>query len=280
MTLQTPDEAKSRTPEQARAPIWKEGYRLIRSNPRTMLPVLATQIPLSIAAAVAWIILYAVAFPDVDVDAGTLFGSEAPRQLILWVAIISWAHSLFTSVGIAGAIVAVRATLDGRPQPLSASLDPPFTRLGGLLVIFVIFQALLLAGGVLFITGIGLVLTVYLALRLGLGLHAFILEEVNIPTAIRRSWRLTRGNAFRLLGTVVVVLAVFLVSLVATTIVLVLVLIPFYSEDPSRNVSLMTNAGVFLALGAALVPAGTYFAATTTIFYRRIGETRDDRSPA
>jgi hypothetical protein len=83
-----------------------------------------------------------------------------------------------------------------------------------------------------------------------------------------------------LLGTVVVVLAVFLVSLVATTIVLVLVLIPFYSEDPSRNVSLMTNAGVFLALGAALVPAGTYFAATTTIFYRRIGETRDDRTPA
>lgn len=280
MTLQTPDEAKNRTPEQALAPIWKEGYRLIRRNPRTMLPLLATQIPLSIAAAVAWIILYAVAFPDVDVDAGTLLGSEAPRQLILWVVVISWAHSLFTSVGIAGAIVAVRATLDGRRQPLSASLDPPFTRLGGLLVIFVIFQALLLAGAALFITGIGLVVTVYLALRFGLVLHAFILEEVTIATAIRRSWRLTRGNAFRLLGTVGVVLAVLFVSLVATTIVLVLVLIPFYSEDPSRNVSLMTNAAVFLALGAALVPAGTYFAATTTIFYRRIGDTRDDRSPA
>ncbi len=279
MTLQTLDGAKNRTPEQALAPVWKEGYRLIRRNPRTMLPVLATQIPLSIAAAVAWIILYAVAFPDVDVDAGTLLGSEAPRQLILWAVVISWAHSLFTSVGIAGAIVAVRATLDGRPQPLSASLDPPFTRLGGLLVIFVIFEALLLAGAALFITGIGLVLTAYLALRFGLVLHAFILEEVTIATAMRRSWTLTRGNAFRLLGTVGVVLAVLLASLLATTLVLVLVL-PFYSEDSSRNVSLMTNSGVFLALGAALVPAGTYFAATTTILYRRIGDTRDDRRPA
>lgn len=280
MTLQAADETTSAPLQPGPAPIWKEGYRLIRKNPRTMLPVLATQVPVSIAAAGAWLLLYLVAFPDVDVDAGTLFGSDAPRRLVLWAIIISWSHSLFTTVGIAGAVVAVQSAIEGRPPAVTASLDPPFTRLGGILVIFAIFQATLLAAALLVVTVVGAALVLFIGLRFGLVLHAFILDGLGLVPALRRSWTIMRGNVLRLIGTLGVVSAVMFVALLATTFVLVVVLVPFYSEDPSRNVSLLTNAGVFLALGAALVPAGTYFAATTTLLYRRIGGTRNDERPA
>lgn len=252
----------------------------MRANPRTMLPLLVTQIPLSIAAAVAWVLLYAVAFPDVEVDSGSLFTGDAPRRLILWIVVISWSHALFTLVGVAAAILAVRSVVQGRPQPVTASLDPPFTRLGGLLVIFAILQGLLVAGAALFVTLIGLLLALFVGLRLGMVLHTYILEEVGVGTAVRRSWQLMRGNVFRLLGAVIMVVPVMFATLAAATLVLVLLLIPFYSEDPSRNVALIANAGVFLALGAALIPTGTYFAATTTLLYYRIGGAHHDRSPA
>jgi len=253
------------------APVWKEAYHLIRANPRTMLPLLVTQIPLSIAAAAAWVILFAVGFPGVDVDSGTLFASDAPGKLILWVVIISWSHALFTTVGVAAAILAVRAAIQNKPQPLTESLDPPFTRLGGLLVIFAIFQALLVAATALFVTIIGFLLAIYVGLRMGLVLHTYILEGMNVGRASRRSWTLMHGNVFRLLGSVLLVIPLMVVTLAAATIVLVIFLLPFLSDEPSRNVSLASNAAVFLALGASLVPTGTFFAATTTIFYLRIG---------
>lgn len=280
MTLQAPYEVPSPPTKQGPGPVWKEGYRLIRKNPRTMLPILATQVPVSIAAAAAWLVLYLVAFPDVEVDAGTLFGSDAPRRLVLWAIIISWSHSLFTTVGVAGAVVAVRAAIEGRPPSLTASLDPPFTRLGGLLIIFAISQALLLLAALLLVTIVGAALALYVGLRFGLVLHAFILDDIGVFPALRRSWTIMRGNVLRLLGTFGLVSAVMFFALLAATFVLVILLIPFYSEDPGRNLSLLTNAGVFLALGAALVPAGTYFAATTTLLYRRIGGTRHDERPA
>jgi hypothetical protein len=252
-------------------PLWREGYRLIRANPQTMLPLLVTQLPLSIGAAAAWIILFAVAYPDVSVDSGTLFASDAPRGLILWVVIISWSHALFTTVGISAAIIAVRRVTLNRPQSVTESLDPPFTRLGGLLLIFGVFQGLLLAGAALTVTIIGAVLALYVALRLGLVLHAFILEGLSTGRALRRSWSLMRGNVFRYLGALFMVVPVMLVTLTFASVLLVLVLLPFLSEDPGRTVSLVSNAGVFLALGLCLVPTGTFFAALTTLFYLRIG---------
>lgn len=233
----------------------------------TMLPLAVTTVPLVLLLAGGWLVLFLWAYPEVQFEEPNILPENMPNGLLFWIMVLTWAWALFTAVGFAGAIVAVRRSLDGLAFSLPLSLDPAFTRMGGLLVIGLTFYAIIVLAGVLAVTVIGALLMVYVFLRVGLAIHAYILEDVSSRAALRLSWATLRNHVLGLLVITVIAVPVALVLITGAAIVIGLASVPFTSEEIGRDGTVVLNAIGVLIGGLALVPTLGYLAAASTIYY-------------
>ncbi len=225
-----------------------------------MLPLMVTQVPLAALYALSYFLLFHQAFPDAKYDSINPF-ADAPNGLIFGLLITNAVYSLFTLVGIAATIVAVRGVLQGKTFKLAEALDPAFTRMGGLLILGILFNVLL---GV---TVVGIIVAVYFIVRFALGFHAYILDGAGAWAALGQSWRLLRGRMLRFTGLLLTTIPVLLGAMVAGSLVVAILFAPFASDDPGRTAGLLLNSVAFLVFGLMAVPIGAYLAAATTIFY-------------
>lgn len=232
-----------------------------------MLPVAVTTIPLVIIVGAVWLVLFLVAYPDVEYGSTNFLPADAPNGLLFWLMVVTWAWALFTAVGFAGSIVSVQRFRDGKPGSLSASLDPAFTRMGGLVVIGLTYYLVLVSTLLLAVTVIGAVLMVYCGLRLGLSVPAYMLEESSVRAAMGASWRLLGRHLLGFLAIVLVALPLLFVVLTAGALVFALVSLPFTGEELSRDATIVFNAIGVVVAGAAMVPTLGYLAAASTLYY-------------
>lgn len=233
----------------------------------TMLPLAVTTIPLVLLLTAGWLVLFLWAYPEVQFEEPNILPENMPNGLLFWIMLLTWAWALFTAVGFAGAVVAVRRHIDGRPFSLPLSLDPAFTRMGGLLVIGLTFYALAMLAGLLVVTVVGTVLMLYLLLRLGLTVHAYILDELGSRAAMGRSWTTVQGHVFGLLLITVIAIPLAFLLITGAAVVIGFASIPFTSDEIGRDGTVILNAIGVLIGGLALVPTLGYLAAATTIYY-------------
>lgn len=148
---------------------------------------------LGVAGAVGWWIPLALAFPATALLAGPV--------------VIAASRSLLAErVSFRGA----RWRLTGRVGALLGWTALVLTAAGAVLTLASLLPLLVagsspMGGFLAFLVGLGEVVLVvllggYLAARLGFTAHAIALEGHRIGGAMRRSWSLTRGSGFRLLG--------------------------------------------------------------------------------
>ena len=240
----------------------------MRRHPaNTLLPLLVTQIPFAVATSAVFFYLFYQAYPSAEFDSFD-WVTDAPGGLRLTMFLLGAAQSLFSLVGAAGTMVAVEALVRARPISLAQALDPAFTRMGGLLLLGIVFNLLVLA------SAIGLIVFVYFIVRLGVVLHAHVIEKRSVGGAFVESWRLMRGRMFRFLGLLLTavpfaVVFLFVISLVFGALTASLV------PDPGRTGELAIQSAALFVVGLALVPIGAYLATSTTLFYISAREEAD-----
>ncbi|MBK6560104.1 MAG: glycerophosphoryl diester phosphodiesterase membrane domain-containing protein [Dehalococcoidia bacterium] len=241
-------------------PTWRQALRLVRSNLKaTMLPLAVIELPLSILGAAFYFYLYHDLYPAADFESFSRLDSS-PSGLILALLLLMAVSMLFSLVGAGATIVAVRNLLEGRPVRLAESLDPAFTRMGGLLVLGAMFYLLLLA------TAAGIVVVLYFIIRWGLAIHALVLDGTGLGGSLKVSWRTLKGRMLRFIGVLLTGVLVAILVFTVGTIVFATFLAPF-SADPSRTTSLVAQSMGVILFGFVSVPTGAYLAAATTIFY-------------
>jgi len=241
-------------------PTWRQAIRLVRANKRaTMLPLAVIQMPLGIIGAPIYFYLYHNAFPDSDFESFNRF-ENSPSELILSLILMTAVYLLFSLVGAAATIVAVKGIIDGKPKRLAEALDPAFTRMGGLLVLGAFFYFMFLA------TATGIVVVLYLIIRWGLAVHAHVLEETTVSGSLGKSWRLLRGRMVRFTGVLLTAVPIALILFFAASLLFAIALAPF-SVDPGRTTNLVAQSLGILVFGIVAVPTGAYLATATTIFY-------------
>lgn len=242
-------------------PIWRQSYQLLTTFRKPLLlPLLVTQLPATILASAAYFTLLWRVFPEVDYQ-GVPQLDEEPRNYMLSLFIINGAFWLFTLVGIAGTIVATRAASEGESLPLSAALDPGFTRLGGLLVLGAVFLGLTLA------TLVGVIVLLYVLWRFGLAIHQYILGESGVYGSLGRSWLLLRGRMLRFAGVLLSLVPLSLVVVAAGLMVGGLLILPFAAFEPTRLTELAASSIGATVVGVFAVPVSAYIAVATTLFY-------------
>lgn len=245
--------------------------RLVWRQPReTMLPLLAIQLPVTLAVSALTVILYLTVFKDEPVEGmqdALAGGRGAP--LFLFLATTA-AQALFAQVARGAAIVSIAAAARGKPVALTGALDPAFTRMGALLaLVLIVGVAVVLA----FVSIVGLVFLPYLAVRTALCFEAMMLEGLSPLAAIRRSWNLTHRNVLRLLGVVLLSAAVVALPLLAVSAL-------GGAVAGGRTARVLETGFYLLAQGVLIVPLVAFLTATTTLYYIRIREAKDARSTA
>ncbi|MGE3076827.1 MAG: hypothetical protein AB7N24_07705 [Dehalococcoidia bacterium] len=234
--------------------------RLVRGNPlATMLPLTVVQIPLGIIGAAVYFYLYHDAYPEADFESFNRF-EDSPSGLILALVLMTAVYLLFSLVGAAATIVAVRTILEKKPARLTESLDPAFTRMGGLLLLGSLFYLMFLASAA------GIVVVLYLIVRWGLAVHVHVLEGTSVTGSLGTSWRMLRGRMWRFIGVVLTAVPLGVALFFGASIIVAVALSPF-SVDPGRTTNLVAQSLGILVLGMVAVPTGAYLAAATTIFY-------------
>ena len=236
---------------------------LMRDHPReTMLPLLALQAPLVIGTILLTVLLYSSVFADEVYPRGGLTGAtEGGDQVFVLVVVVALA-AIVGVVGQAATIVSVAAVALGKPLKLSEALDPAFTRLGGLIGLTLLFA---IAGGVLLITFVGWVLIPFLIARFGVAYQIYLLEQTGPIEALSRSWRTMHGNMLRLLGIMLVGIAL---------AVLIGLLVPA-SPGPgsvAREWRMAADAGLRILQGGIAIPIAAFAHAAITLYYLRIRE--------
>jgi len=226
-------------------------WDLVTTRPKeVLLPVAAVEVPVTIVAALVVAVALSTALKDVALDA-------QDRTYVALLLIVGAGQALFAQVAHGAAIVSIAGVLRGRPVSLPEALDPPFTRMGGLLALLVILatMAVLLA-----LTIIGLVLLPYLVVRLALAHQAFMLEGRSPLAALGRSWALMQGHMLRMLGVMLLTLLIFLGPAVLISALDSLVV-------GSRDAQVALQAVVSVVQGVLAVPLVAFASATTTVFY-------------
>jgi len=240
--------------------IWVRALNLMRKHPGpAFLPLLVTQLPFAVITAGVFFYLFYDLYPDAEFDSFNWL-SEAPNGLRLTMVLLGAAQSLFSLVGAAATMVAVSGVLRDKPIGLAQSLDPAFTRMGGLLVFGLLFNFLLLASIV------GFFVLLYFVIRFGVVIQAYVLDEKGVSGAFGESWRLMRGRMFKFMGLVLTAIPLGLIILLGTSFLFALVAAPFGSE-PSRTTELAFQSFALFVVIAAFVPVGAYLATSTTMFY-------------
>lgn len=239
---------------------WLRALGIMRRNPReTLFPIAVTQLPFAVITAVVFYYLFNSRYPEAKFDTFDWINT-APNGIRLTMVIVGAAQSLFSLVGAGGTMVSVAALLRGKPISLANSLDPAFTRMGGLLLLGAIFW------GVLLVTMIGVIVMVYFLVRWGLALQAYMLEGKSIGGSLGESWRLLRGRMLSFFALLLATIPFALALLIGISLLMAIAVAPF-GADPGRDVDLIYQSVAIFAVGVALVPIGAYLATTTTLFY-------------
>ena len=189
---------------------------------------------------------------------------------LLAYLIITAAQGLFAQVAHGATIVSIAAAETGRPKPLSASLDPAFSRMGAIVTLVLIVAGGIVAGAVLVLP---IVFLPYVALRIGLCFEVMMLEEIGPWAAIRRSWGMTRGHLLRLLG-VAALSGLVAIGPLAAIEALSLV------GGPGRTVDVLVVSAATFAQGILVIPLVSFLTATTTLFYLQLRTFENARTAA
>lgn len=236
---------------------------LMRDHPReAMLPLLAIQAPLVAGTILLTVLLYGSVFADEVYPRGGITGaSEGGAQVFALVIVVALAVVLGL-VGQGATIVSVAAVARGKPLTIAQALDPAFTRLGGLVALTVIFAVI---GGLLTITLVGIAAIPFLVARFAVAYQVYLLEETGPIEALRRSWTAMHGNMLRMLGIVVVGLAL---------LILIGLLVPVSPgpESASREARMAIDAGIQILQGGVGIPVTVFAHAAITLYYLRIRE--------
>ena len=244
---------------------WLQAVGLMRRNPRaTLLPIAVTQMPFAVITAVVFFYLFNNQYPTAEFKTLDAL-AQGPDGVRLTVLLLGAAQTLFGLVGAAATAVAVDRLVKGQTPRLVESLDPAFTRMGGLFALGTVFFLLLLG------TLAGIIVLLYFLVRFGLALHAYTLEERTISGAFGRSWRLMKGRMLRFIGLLLTVPAVGLLVVIVSSIALAIIALPFGTE-PSRNADLAIFCLSALVGGIMAVPMYAYLATITTLFYHSARE--------
>jgi hypothetical protein len=185
---------------------------------------------------------------------------DAPGGLRLTMALLGAGQSLFSLVGAAGTMVAVEALSKGKPLGLAQSLDPAFTRMGGLLVFGAVFNVLIL------VSFIGLIVFLYFIARWGLAIQAHVLDGRSILGSFGLSWRLMRGRMMRFLALLLTAIPLALLLLLGTSFLFGVIASPFGTE-PSRTTELLFQSIALFVVILTFIPVAAYLATSTTLFY-------------
>ena len=198
----------------------REGRPELDEASREALAVI--ELPLSILGAAFYFYLYHDLYPAADFESFSRLDSS-PSGLILALLLLMAVSMLFSLVGAGATIVAVRNLLEGRPVRLAESLDPAFTRMGGLLVLGAMFYLLLLA------TAAGIVVVLYFIIRWGLAIHALVLDGTGLGGSLKVSWRTLKGRMLRFIGVLLTGVLVAILVFTVGTIVFATFLAPLFA---------------------------------------------------
>ena len=256
--------------------VLRESRELLRHNAKAiMLPMAVVQLPLAVIGAVVPWALYATVYSEQlhPFDAQSL--AEGPRGLLFAVVLIAWVWIMFLALGVNSTIIGVRDARKGVRKPLTELLDPSFTHLGGLLVLALGTAGLWFAVLATTITVLAPLVLAFAALRLALAFHSFALNEARPRAAMGESWNMMRGNVLRLLSLLLGTLPAIALVLVAGSVALVVVSIPFAIIGDGRGPTLAANAVGTLLLAVLLIPVFCYLTTATTLFYLKLTERRN-----
>ncbi len=246
-----------------------EAVRLVWRQPRrVVLPLMAVEIPVAVILAIIASVLFLTAFKDEPfVLFSDINGDVAPGLVFMLIALAA-VTSLFGQVSRAATVVAVAGVARGKPKSLSESLDPAFTRMGGLLV-----QAVLLAGMlvVLVISLVGIIVVPFILARLGVATEVMVLEEKKPLEAFSRSWRMTQGSVLKFLAGIVLTALVVLGPAVMASFLQLAV-------TGSRTQQVILFGVTSVAQAILLAPALALVTTFTTLFYLKLKAREDGRS--
>lgn len=243
--------------------LYRQAFRIVKSNRRPMLlPLLVTQVPVAIAASAALFILLWKIYPETQFD--RVDGvTESAAGLGLSLMLITGIYGLFTLVGLAATVVASNGIISGKRISLSQSLDPAFTRMGGLLGLILTFYSLM------FIVLIGIIPALFFVIRFGLSLHAFIIDSQPLGQALRTSWTSLRGRTIRFSGYFLSFAIMCFVALTGVSVAVSLSVGPFISANPTRIETIILLTALGVGWGFVFVPLGAFIMTTMTLFYLR-----------
>ncbi|MEP7216034.1 MAG: hypothetical protein ABI782_07250 [Anaerolineaceae bacterium] len=257
--------------------VLRESRQLFRQNAKAiMLPMAVFQIPLAVIGAIVPWVLYATVYSEQlhPFDAQSL--ADGPRGLLFALVVVAWVWVMFLALGFNSTIIAARDAQKGVHKTLPELLDPSFTHLGGLLILALGAAALWFAILATSITVLAPLVLLFTALRLALSFHSFALNEARPRTAMFESWNTMRGNVIRLLGLLLGTLPGIVLMLLAGSLALVFVSIPFAIIGTSRGPTLAANAVGTIVLGVVLIPVFCYVTTTTTVFYLKLTRRNSD----
>ncbi len=243
--------------------------RLIRDQPRASLtPFAVVQIPLAAIVGILTIVLYLTVFGDEppETSAGVL--TDAGSGPVFTFLVMTAVEVVFGQVAQGAAIISMQSAVAGHRVPLTAALDPAFTRMGALILLPLIIAAIALP---LAFTVVALPIAVYFLLRTALSFQALMIEKLGPVAAVRRSWQLTQGNVLRLLGVLFLAGAVLAVPFLLVSALGSLV-------AGGRTTQVLLTGLWIIVQGALAIPFAGFMTATTTLYYLTIRAARDERT--
>lgn len=248
-----------------------DAWVTMRRHPReTLLPMAAIQVPVGIAMAVAFSVLFATVFSDDTFqDPGSL-ASEGPTRHLFILVVLGAIDFLCLWIAFAATMVSTDAVLKEKPVKLNMALDPAFTRMGGLLVLLAVF---FLSFVVLVAPILGIFLFCYLSARLAMTLPAFIVGGMRPGAALRESWGRSRGRVLSIFAILLAVMVILTVSLLGLSFLNLFIV-------GNRTTKLVITAVLSSVQAVALVPLLTWFAVALTHTYSTLRSTDDARTAA
>lgn len=244
-----------------------------------LLPAAVVLGPAAIVLSGGLAFLLVRVWPNADLSVGGTPPEDIPQGFIFGSLLIMGIAGFLFTVAFSSVTVAARAASLGKPLPLALALDPAFTRMGGVLILFLIFATL----GTLSVIG-GFFL-IYLIVRFGLAFQVFMLEDVGAWSALGRCWILIRGRMMRFFSLLLSMIGigavvVFLVQGTTTTIIgLLLMLLSVESLETGLAATDSVSTAEALVMSTAagisligLIPLVAFFTTLTTVFYLRARE--------
>jgi len=241
-----------------------EAWALLRGHPaRLMLPLLVVAVGAPAVAEGARALAYLTIFADEPLLRPGDASSVASNPVLFVLFVAAALETLFWLVARGGTIVAVARIKSGKPVALAESLDPAFTRMGGIVAQGIMWSGVL--GGLL-LSLLGAVLLPYVGARLALGTEVLLLEGRSPVGAFASSWAMMRGRVIAWLGALSMALA----ACVVPAFVVVAAL--GFLVGGNREVEIVSTAVAAVLLAAALVPVIAFLTTVTTLFYLRAKE--------